>query len=107
MKYKVILADRAKQDLREISFWIANQAKDTSVAKKFVSELYDKCKKLDTFPSGGALPKDRVLLSAGYRFITHKNYLVFYLVNETEKTVHIMAIFNGKNDYMHVMKKYL
>lgn len=107
MKYKVIITDKAKQDLREISLWIADQAKDINVAKKFVSELYDKCKKLDTFPDGGALPKDRVLLSAGYRFIRHKNYLIFYLVDETDKVVQIMAIFNEKKDYMRVMKKYL
>ncbi|MGN1405819.1 MAG: type II toxin-antitoxin system RelE/ParE family toxin [Erysipelotrichaceae bacterium] len=69
MKYKVIITDKAKQDLREISFRIANQEKDINLAKKFVSKLYDKCKKLDTFPDGDALPKDRVLLSAGYGFI--------------------------------------
>ena len=64
-------------------------------------------KKLETLPNGGALPKDRVLLSTGYRYISHKNYIIFYLVDETEKTLRIMAIFNEKKDYMRVMRKYI
>ena len=107
MNYRVVITDTAKQDLKEIAIWIANQNKDTDVAKKFVSELNEKCKKLETLPNGGALPKDRVLLSTGYRYISHKNYLIFYLVDETEKTVRIMAIFNEKKDYMRVMRKYI
>ena len=96
MNYRVVITDTAKQDLREMAIWIADQAKDTDAAKKFVSELTDKCKKLEALPNGGALPKDRVLLSTGYRYISHKNYLIFYLVDETEKTLRIMAIFNEK-----------
>ena len=107
MKYRVIVTDSAKQDLREIAYWIASQAKDSNISKKFVQELYEKCQKLDTFPNGGALPKYRVLLTAGYRYISHKNYLIFYFVDETEKSVYIMAIFNEKKDYMRVMRKYI
>ena len=56
MNYRVVITDTAKQDLKEIAIWIANGAKDTDVAKKFVSELNEKCKKLETLPNGGALP---------------------------------------------------
>lgn len=107
MKYKVRLTDTAKQDLREIAFWIAEQAKDVDVAKTFVGELREECKKLDTFPDAGAYPKDRILISAGYRFIVYKDYLIFYLVDEKEKHVNVMAIFNSKKDYMRVMKKFI
>ena len=107
MSYTVRLTDTAKQDLREIAFWIAEQSQDIEIAKHFVGELRDVCKKLDTFPNAGGIPKDRVIRSAGYRFIVHKEYLIFYLVDETEKQVNIMAIFNAKKDYMRVMKKYI
>ncbi|MCI7731730.1 MAG: type II toxin-antitoxin system RelE/ParE family toxin [Solobacterium sp.] len=107
MNYRVVITDTAKQDLREIAIPLANQAKDTDAAKKFVSELTDKCKKLEALPNGGALPKDRVLLSTGYRYISHKNYLIFYLVDETEKTLRIMAIFNEKKGHIRVMPKYI
>lgn len=41
MSYTVRLTDTAKQDLREIVFWIAEQSKDVEIAKCFVGELRD------------------------------------------------------------------
>ncbi len=107
MSYTVRLTDTAKQDLREIAFWIAEQSKDIEIAKRFAGELRDVCRKLDTFPNAGGIPKDRVIRSAEYRVTVHKEYLIFYLVDEAEKQVNVMAIFNAKKDYMRVMKKYI
>ena len=107
MSYTVRLTDTAKQDLREIAFWIATQSKDIEIAKRFVGELRDVCKKLNIFPNAGSIPKDRVIRSAGYRLTVHEEYLIFYLVDEKEKQVNVMAIFNAKKDYMRVMKKYI
>lgn len=107
MSYTVKMTDTAKQDLREIAFWIAEQSKDIEIAKQFVSELKKECKKLDTFPNSGAFPKDHILRSAGYRYIVYKECLIFYLVDEDAKMVNVMAIFNAKKDYMRVMRKYI
>lgn len=100
MSYTVRLTDTAKQDLREIAFWIADQSKDPEIAKRFVEELR-------YFSLCGAFPKDRILKSVGYRFMVHKEYLIFYLLDEEEKQVNIMAIFNSKKDYMRVMKNFI
>ena len=76
MSYTVRLTDTAKQDLREIAFWIAEKSKDREIAKRFVGELREACRKLDTFPNAGGIPKDRIIRSAGYRFTVHKEYLI-------------------------------
>ena len=39
MSYRVRLTETAKQDLREIAFYIADQAKDKEIARNFVNEL--------------------------------------------------------------------
>ena len=107
MSYTVVITDTAKQDLREIALWIAEQSKDIEIAKHFVNELKEKCKKLDRFPTTGSFPRDRVLKSAGVRFVTHKEYLIFYLIEEESRTVNVMAIFNAKKDYMRVMRNFI
>ena len=99
MSYTVVITDTAKQDLRDIAIWIAEQAKDSDVAKRFVNELREKCKKLNKFPSTGSFPRDHVLKSAGFRCVAHKEYLVFCLIDEESKTVKVVAIFNAKKDY--------
>ena len=107
MNYHVVLTETARQDLREIAYDIAAGTQDKSVAKRFVNELREETKQLEIFPNAGALPKDRILKALGYRFIVVKDYLLFYLVDEQQKKVFVMAIFNGKRDYMRVMRKNL
>lgn len=104
---KIIFTDTAKADLREIALYIAEQSKDRNIAIRFVKELQERTNILADFPESGSIPRDRVLKSMGYRFLTHKDYLLFYLYEKQQSTVYVMAIFNGKRDYMRIMKKYL
>ncbi len=105
MKYTIVITDTAKGHLREIALHIAEESKDRDVAKKFVAELTAACFAFDEFPSGGANPDDRLLRSSGYKFIVHKDYLIFYTVEESDKTIYIQAIFNGKRDYTRFLRK--
>lgn len=107
MSYKVRVSDTAKQDLREIAFYIAEKAMDRDVAKQFVNELRIECKRLEDNPSAGAFPKDHLLRSFGYRFIVHKDYLIFYSIDEENKIVNVLAIFNSKKDYTRSMRKFI
>ncbi len=107
MNYSVNLTDTAKQDLREIAIWIAQKSKDIEVAKKYVEELREECKNLASLPDRGAFPKDRILRSAGYRYIVYEEYLIFYLIDNERHIVNIMSIFNAKRDYFRVMRKYI
>ena len=107
MSYRVRVTDTAKQDRREIALYILEESGSTETAKRFVTELRGACQKLTDFPNAGALPKDRILVSLGFRYIPHKDYLIFYSVDEAQKTVHILAVFNSKKDYMRVMRAFI
>lgn len=107
MSCQIKFTDTAKSDLREIAFYIAEQSKDKEIAKRFVEELRERCKILEDFPESGSIPRDRVLKSNGYRFLVHKDYLIFYSYNKSENTAYILAVFNSKRDYFRVMKKFI
>lgn len=107
MSCKIVFTDTAKSDLRDIAVYLADLPKDKNLAIRFVRELQEQTKILEQFPESGAIPRDRVLKSNGYRFLVHKEYLLFYLYEKEVNTVYIMDIFNGKRDYMRVMKKFL
>ena len=77
MNCRVIFTDTAEADLRDIAFYIAKQSKDKNIAIRFVNKLREKCKNLEILPESGSLPKERVLVSNGYRFLIHDNYLMF------------------------------
>lgn len=107
MSCHIKFTDTAKSDLREIAFYIAEQSKDKEIAKRFVEELRERCKILENFPESGSIPRDRVLKSNGYRFLVHKDCLIFYSYNKNENTAYILAVFNSKRDYFRVMKKFI
>lgn len=107
MNCKIVFTDTAKSDLRDIAIYLADLSKDKKLAIRFVRELQEKVKILEQFPESGAIPRDRVPKSNGYRFLVHKDHLLFYLYEKETNTANIMAIFNGKRDYMRVMKKFL
>jgi plasmid stabilization system protein ParE len=48
-----------------------------------------------------------MLLSAGYRYLVHKDYLIFYSFEEETLLVYILAVFHEKQDYVGVMKKFI
>ena len=101
--YRVFLTDTANGDLRDITFHILDQSKERDVALKFISVLRERCAALSSFPDRGAYPKDSVLKSAGYRYLVHKDYLVFYRIQG--ENGYVEGIFNAKKDYMRVLKR--
>ena len=107
MNCKIVFTDTAKSDLRDIAVYLADLSKDKNLATAFVRELQEKTRILEQFPESGAIPRDRVLKSSGYRFLVCKDYLLFYLYEKEMNTAYVMAVFNGNRDYMRVMKKFL
>ena len=107
MSFQVKFTDTAKEDLRSIATYIADQSKDKTIAINFVNELKEKVKILENFPEIGAIPDDRIMKNSDYRFLVYKNYLIFYQYIPKDETSYILAFFNAKRDYSRVMRKFI
>ena len=104
MKYDIEFTATAKSDLINIASYIAQESKNKEIGKRFLNELREACGVLDEFPDIGAKPRSTALRGIGYRFLTHKDYLIFYSKDDEAKKVYIQAIFNAKKDYARVLK---
>ena len=78
MSTPVVFSGTAKNDLREIAVHLAKRSGSRELAVRFVRELQEQTAILAQFPESGAFPQDRMLKSSGFRFLTHKDYLLFY-----------------------------
>ena len=78
MSTQVVFTGTAKNDLREIAVHLAKRSGSRELAVRFVRELQEQAAILAQFPESGAFPQDRMLKSSGFRFLTHKDYLLFY-----------------------------
>ena len=95
MSTQVVFTGTAKNDLREIAVHLAKRSGSRELAVRFVRELQEQTAILAQFPESGAFPQDRMLKSSGFRFLTHKDYLLFCRYERAEGRVYIMAIFHG------------
>ena len=102
--YKIMRTDKAEDQLRDIIYYIADDSGSVDVALKYLDKieesincLKDNC--LKEFPNSGCIPRYSIFKKQGYRVVIVEKHLIFYKVNEENKTVIIYAIVDGRREY--------
>jgi toxin ParE1/3/4 len=103
MKYKILRTDKADEQLREIVFYIADDAGSVDLALNYLDEIETAIRRLEDFPASGSIPRYAILRRQGYRVLIVERHLVFYKINEVEKTVTIYAVIDGRREYRNLI----
>lgn len=98
MNRAVIYSDKAKQDLRDIYAYIAYTLQSPVTALNQLEKILDATRALDKFPMRYPLYSEEPWYSLGLRFFPVDNYLVYYIVNESEKIVNVVRIMYKARD---------
>lgn len=103
MKYKILRTDKAEEQLREIIFYIVADSGDADIALGYLDKIETAINRLQEFPESGSIPKYSILKKQGYRVVIVERHLVFYNINEVDKTVIIYAIVDGRREYRNLI----
>ena len=103
MKYKIIRTDKADEQLRDIIFYIAEDAGSIDIALNYLDKIENAISRLEEFPMSGNEPKYSILRKQGYKALVVERHLVFYKVKESEKIVIIYAIVDGRREYRNLI----
>ncbi len=103
MEYRIIRTNKADEQLREIIFYIADDSGSVDIALNYLDRIESAIKRLQDFPLSGSVPKYSILRRQGYRVLIVERHLVFYKVNESDKTVIIYAIVDGRREYKNMI----
>ncbi len=95
MKRPVRVLRRAQIDLLEIQAYIVHD--NPSAAERLIDAILDRLQGLERYPERGAVPKDVHLRDAGYRYLHHGEYLIFYKVLSSQ--VRVYRILHGRRRY--------
>jgi plasmid stabilization system protein ParE len=87
--YTVIFSQGADKDIIGIVKHVA--AENPEAAKKLGSRLLDLALSLDSMPYRGSKVKKR----RGVLKLIHQSYLIYYRVNEGNKTVEVLRFLHG------------
>ena len=107
-RYQVFLADRSKQDLREIHDYILVNFYSQQAADGKVDLLLSALETLELFPEACPLVSSRGygdMTNDGkpYRYMPIENYLAFYYMEK--HTVYVARILIAKQDWVKIFYK--
>lgn len=102
--YKIIVTEPAQKDLKNTVAYISNELKNKQAAFNLISLVEKNVESLKEMPERYAIVNDEFLAREGFRFIAIKNYLLFYVVHNENKTVVIQRFLYARRDWLSILK---
>lgn len=99
MKRAVRVLRRAQLDLLELQAYVLHD--NPAAAGRLIDALVVELARLGRFPSRGAHPRDERLRRAGYRYVVHGEYLIFYKVLGSH--VRVYRVLHGRRMYRDLL----
>lgn len=99
MTRRVRVLRRAQADLLEIQRYIGQD--NPTAAEDLIKAILDLLDSLGEFSERGSIPKDAALHAAGYRYLRHGEYLIFYKVLRSQ--VRVYRIVHGRRRYEDIL----
>lgn len=98
MSWQVLYTKRANEDLQNIYRYIAEELKVPETAQKLTIKILDQIDTLNEMPKRNPLYDKEPWKSRGLRKLIIDNFIAFYLTNERQNQVIILAIMYGGRD---------
>lgn len=105
MEYDVRITVQAQDHLREIRDYIARELLAPAAAKNTIKLLGDVMAALSHMPNRVRLVNEEPWRSEGIHVRAVKNFLIYFWVNEGEKTVQVIAVIYAKRDQTSVLSQ--
>lgn len=101
-QYKILYSEPALKDIENVTEYLVQYSSKT--AEKFIDHFDKKINFLKSFPEIGPLSQIPTLHEKGYRILILKyKYLLFYTVNEKDRSIMIERILYGARDLRKIL----
>lgn len=98
-EYTIDIDKVAEADMYGILDYISNVLLEPNVAICILKEIKKVIVTLDSMPWRHAVIDEEPYRTLGIRKISVKNYIVFYIVDEPKKSVHILRILYNRREW--------
>lgn len=97
-KYKIKLNPRAYREIEDIFKYISLEKLSPENAKNQTDRIWEKLRKLVTFPQSHQERLEGRYAGKGYRQLLIDNYIAIFRIDEANKIVHVVTIqYQGRN----------
>lgn len=98
MHYKILLTKSFERDLDNTLFYITTKLLNRIAAKNLLKKTKDTINMLTDNPSAFPVYHGTSNVKYDYRYILVGNYIIFYRIDESSKTVYIMRFLYSGQD---------
>ena len=103
-RYKVVVTDAAKADIRAAARYIAVELRQPDTAGNLLDRFDEEIAVLETMPQSHGLVHDDDLADRGIRMTMAGNYMLFFLADRSASTVTILRVLHGRRDWINILK---
>ena len=104
MTFKIHITKKAENDLEGAADYIEFNLLNPKAADDLLDEAERKIYDLAQSPKMYPVVDDPVLKAWKIRFVPVANYLAFYIIEESRKTVHIIRFLYEKRNWIKILK---
>ena len=101
--YSLNITDIAESDILSAARYIANVLKAPVAANNLLDEIERYEEMLENNPNIYPFAKDENLAEKKVKFVMVKKYILFYTVNEEEKTVSVIRFLHSRRDWKKIL----
>ncbi len=102
-EYNIVISEAAKADIAEAADYIKFVLKNPKASDDLLDEIEGKVKSLRTMPQIHQIIDDPVLGGFEVRAVLIKNFMAFYLIDETENNVKLVRFLFQKSDWISIV----
>ena len=100
---RVLYKKTALDDIQETEQYITKELHNKTAAKKLTRMIVQTVSLLTANPYMGTPLNSKYEVDTDIRFLIVAKQLVFYRVNESEQSVEITRVIDGRQDYMAIL----
>jgi plasmid stabilization system protein ParE len=105
MNYSVNITDLAEDDILATVKYISSALKNPIAANNLLNEIERHEKILEEMPNIYPFVKDEYLSQKGIKYVTIKNYLMFYTIDENNQIVNVIRFLYGRMNWQIILKE--
>jgi toxin ParE1/3/4 len=101
--YSVHITDIAEEEILSTAKYIGDVLKAPEAANSLLDEIEKYENILENTPNMFSFVPDEYLATKGVKYVMVKNYMMFYTINEEEKSVTVIRFLYGRRDWKNIL----
>lgn len=101
--YRIEIENAAERDMYYIFSYITETLKEPASALQIYKSIKEQIGKLSTIPARNRMVDDQPCASIGVRRLFVENYVVFYVIDETALTIHVIRVLYNRREWQSIL----